>query len=315
MQITHEEAVAALHVLVAVAQADGKLEPAEREALEAAIGEAGLDEIVSVEDLFGDRFDLAPQLALLARPEAREATFRSAYSLAYADGECSAEERALLSRLREGLAIPEAHEQELRTLFDHLAADHEHEPVYVERIDDPEKRGEAVRAATLKCAIITAVLGAFPFPGFAVLTDLAALYLQVELVRDIAVMHGQQIDKTRARALLAAVGLGTTARLAVSNLAKLLPGWGSVIGATTSFASSYAAGVAFDRHFEAGLDHEALARVFAEAHEDGKREYHANKDDIAARSEKAKVELAALAEQRKSGALRDAELHERVRKI
>lgn len=315
MQITHEEAVAALHVLVAVAQADGKLEPAERETLEAAIREAGLDEVVSAEDLFGDRFDLAPQLAQLARPEAREAAFRSAYSLAYADGACSEEERALLATLRADLEIPEEREQELRALFDHLAAEHPATPVYVKRIDDPEERHRAVRSATMKCAIISAVLGAFPFPGFAILTDLAALYLQVELVRDIAVMHGQEIDKTRARALLAAVGLGTTARLAVSNLAKLLPGWGSVIGATTSFASSYAAGVAFDKHFEAGLEHHELVRTFAEAREEGKREYQANQAEIAARSEKAKAELASLAEQRKSGALSDAELHARVSKI
>lgn len=315
MPISQQEAVAALHVLVAVAQADGKLQPEERAALEAAIREAGLDEVLSAQDLFRDTFDITSQLSLLSSQEAREEAFRAAYSLAYADGERSDEERALLARLRADLGIAPAREEELRRLFERLLADHPHERRYVEPIADPEARRRAIRAATLKCAIISAVLGAFPFPGLAILTDLAALYLQIELVRDIATMHGKEIDKTRARALLAAVGVGTTARLAVSNLAKLLPGWGTVIGATTSFASSYGAGVAFDKHFEAGLDEVELARAFELARAEGRREYDANKAEIEARSTRAKVELAELAEQREAGALSADELHARVRRV
>lgn len=314
MPISQEEAVAGLHVLVAVAQADGKLHEHERDALEIAIREVGLDELVDAQDLFDDEFEIASQIALLASPEAREEAFRSAYSLAYADGECSPDEKALLANLSVALGIAKEREDELRRVFDDLVADRMRSG-YAKCIDDPEERSRAVRAATVKCAIISAVLGAFPLPGFAILTDLAVLYLQMELVRDIATMHGQEIDKKRARSLLAAVGVGTTARLAVSNLAKLLPGWGSVVGATTSFASSYGVGVAFDKHFEAGLDEAALTTAFAEARDEGKRAYEANKAEIETRSEKAKAELADLAEQRRSGALSDVEFQERVSKL
>ena len=315
MPISQQEAIAGLHVLVAVAQADGRLDARERDVLDAAIREAGLDDVVNAQDLFDDTFDLAPHLDLLQSPEAREEVFRSAYSLACADGERSPEESALLAKIRVEFGIPSEHEDELRRVFDRLLADPAQPRSYVSRIDDADERSRAVRSATLKCSIVSAVLGAFPFPGFAILTDLAALYLQIELVRDIATMHGQEIGKTRARALLAAVGLGTTARLAVSNLAKLLPGWGSVVGATTSFASSYGAGLAFDKHFAAGLDEAGLARAFEEAREEGKREYHANKAEIEAKSQKAKAVLADLAERRRAGTLDDAELQERIGKI
>lgn len=312
MSITQEEAIAGLHVLVAVAQADGKLHDDERAAIEAAIHDVGLDDVVGAQDLFEDAFDLKEQVALLKSPDARDETFRSAYSLAYADGECSEEEKVLLARLRDELGIPKVREEELRRLFDDLLAERAGPGSFFKRIDDPDERTKMVKSETLKCSVVSAVLGAFPFPGLAILTDLAVLYLQIALVRDIATMHGRPVDKKRARSLLATVGVGTTARLAVSNLAKFLPGWGSVVGATTSFASTYGVGVAFDKHFAAGLDAGELAETFQKAKEEGKREYEVNKEQIDAKAKKAKGELTELAEQRKSGAITDDDFRERV---
>ncbi len=315
MSITQEEAVAGLHVLVAVAQADGTLHDEEKKALEAAIAEVGLAEVVGAGDLFQDAFDIDEQIALLRSPDARDETFRSAYSLAYADGECSPEERALLDVLREKLGIPTAREEELKKLFSDLVDSKDGKKSFFDKIDDPAERTKAVRSETLKCSVVSAVLGAFPFPGLAILTDLAVLYLQISLVRDIGAMHGQTIDKSRARGLLAGVGVGTTARLAVSNLAKLLPGWGSVVGATTSFASTYGVGVAFDKHFNAGLDDSALAEEFKKAKDEGKKEYEAQKATIEEKGKQKKEELAVLAEQRKSGIISDEDFQERVSRI
>lgn len=315
MSITQEEAVAGLHILVAVAQADGKLHDEERKALESALGEVGLADVVNATDLFDDAFDVDEQIALLKSPDARDETFRSAYSLAYADGDCSKEERALLDQLKVKLGIPTAREEELRKLFSDLVATKSGKASFFTRIEDPAERTKAVRSETMKCSVVSAVLGAFPFPGLAILTDLAVLYLQISLVRDIGAMHGQTVDKARARGLLAGVGVGTTARLAVSNLAKLLPGWGSVVGATTSFASTYAVGVAFDKHFSAGLDDSALAEEFAKAKDEGKKEYEAQKATIEEKGKAKKQELAELAEQRKSGVISDEEFQERVSRI
>jgi uncharacterized protein (DUF697 family)/tellurite resistance protein len=314
MTISQEEAVAGLHVLVAVAQADGKLHDEEKKTLEAALREVGLAEIVDANDLFADAFDLDEQISMLRSADARDETFRSAYSLAYADGDCSAEERELLDALKNKLGIPTAREEELRKLFQDLVASKSPQ-VFFKPIADPVERTKACRSETLKCSIVSAVLGAFPFPGLAILTDLAVLYLQISLVRDIGAMHGQTIDKQRARGLLAGVGVGTTARLAVSNLAKLLPGWGSLVGATTSFASSYAVGVAFDKHFAAGLDDKALAEEFARAKEEGKKEYEAQKDTIEEKGRTKKQELAELAEKRKAGELSEEEFQQRISHI
>jgi uncharacterized protein (DUF697 family)/tellurite resistance protein len=315
MPITQEEAVAGLHILVAVAQADGKLHDEEKKALESAISEVGLTDVVGAGDLFDDAFDLDEQIALLRSPDARDATFRSAYSLAYADGECSHEERELLDKLKGKLGIPTQREEELRKLFSDLVESNDGKKSFFVKIDDPAERTKAVRSETLKCSVVSAVLGAFPFPGLAILTDLAVLYLQISLVRDIGAMHGQAVDKTRARGLLAGVGVGTTARLAVSNLAKLLPGWGSVVGATTSFASTYGVGLAFDKHFAAGLDEAALAEEFKKAKDEGKKEYEAQKATIEEKGKAKKDELAELAEQRKSGILSDEDFQERVSRI
>jgi tellurite resistance protein len=89
MSITHTEAVASLHVLVAVAQADGNLHVEERNALETGLREVGLDADFTASDLFDDAFDLDEQLGMLESEEAREEAFTSAYSLAWADGDCS----------------------------------------------------------------------------------------------------------------------------------------------------------------------------------------------------------------------------------
>jgi len=314
MSISREEAVAGLHILVAIAQADGKLHEDEKRALTAAIEDVGFDGGLEASDLFADQFDVDEQIALLRSDVVRDETFRSAYSLAYADGECSKEERELLDLLKVKLDIPTGREEELRNLFEALARERTTHSIF-EPIDDPEARAKASRAETLKCAMVSAVLGAFPLPGLALLTDFAVLYLQMSLVRDIGAMHGQVVNRARARGLLAGVGVGTTARLAVSNLAKLVPGWGSLVGATTSFASSWAIGAAFDKHFGAGLDDAALAAEFAKAKKEGAKEYEAQKASIEERGRATKQSLVDLAEKRQSGLITEEEFQDALEKV
>ena len=321
MSITHAQAVASLHVLVAVAKADGALHPEERKAIEAALADVELADVIDAQELFDDEFDVDEQIALLSTAEARDETFRSAYSLAFADGDCSDEERALLERLREKLRIPSERRDELVRVFDKLVDKPVEAKSFFREIPDASERSRVVARETRKCAIVSALLGAFPVPGLALVTDLAVIALQVGLVRDIAAMHGQQLDKKAAKGLLAGVGV-TGARLAVSNLAKLLPGWGSVVGATTSFASTYAVGRVFDSHFTRAavsgatdVDKEALRAEFRRAEAEGKQEYAASKEEIEEKQRTTQTELERLSREAKEGKLSDEELVERVSRL
>jgi uncharacterized protein (DUF697 family)/tellurite resistance protein len=315
MSLTQSESVASLHVLVAVARADGTLHAEERAALEEGLRETGLLDALSAEEIFADHFDLDEQVALLESPEARAETYRSAYGLAYADGDCSEKERALLAELRTKLGIAEAAHAEVSALFASEAKPAPKEKKsYFQPIADAEARATAVARETRKCAIVSAALGAFPVPGLSILTDLIVVGLQVGLVQDLASMHGKEVDASKAKGLLAGLGLGTGARLAVSSLAKVLPGWGSLIGATAAFASTYAVGVTFHRYFEGNgqVDEAELGRAFADAKREGEQKYAAEKATIESETAAKKAEVAALVAKAKSGEL---DAHEAADKL
>ena len=82
----------------------------------------------------------------------------------------------------------------------------------------------------------------------------------------LAMMYGFSVSSCMSSALSEpdGMGLGTGARLAIANLAKLLPGWGSVVGATTSFASTYALGKVMEKFFAEGGKLEDLVQASRE---------------------------------------------------
>ena len=51
------------------------------------------------------------------------------------------------------------------------------------------------------------LLGAFPFPGISIATDLLIVGLQVGLARDIGALWGHQLDYPQAKGLLAGFGV------------------------------------------------------------------------------------------------------------
>lgn len=317
MAISEQEAVASLHVLVAVAQADGSIHEEEKKALGAALSSIDILEGTDVEQFLGEKVDLAQEVSLLLGAEAREETYRSAYGLAHADGACSKEEQAVLDRLKDLLKIDEARATEIRRIFDEdaAAAAGDKKSAYA-RIEDPAERQAMVRKLTLKDSVMSALLGAFPVPGLAIATDLAVLAIQVNLIRDVAALWGQETDRRNAKALLATFGVGTGARIAVNNLIKVIPGWGSLVGATTSFASTYAVGVVMHKHFENAaegkLDIEALKAEFEAAQKEGKETYKAKKSEIEAKEKETKATIASLNEDLKAGRITQAEFEDRV---
>lgn len=313
--IADAEALACLKILVAVARADGTVHHDERKSLAAALEGFQLPAGTSVESLLAEKVDVDAELALLRSAEAREQVYRSAYFMAFADGSCTKEEQALLDRIAEATGVTPEQRSSLDGLF-YATRDSSAGLFVTEPIGDAEERSAKVRSHVLKYAVLTAVLGAFPIPGVAIATDLGVIALQLKMVRDIGGYWGEQVDPKRARSILYSLGLGTGARLAIANLAKLVPGWGSAVGATTSFASTYALGKVIEKFFASGgKDAAALKDDFEAAKKEGKQVYAEHEEAIAESKRTASPALDALAADLRAGKITQAEFDERVAQL
>lgn len=314
MAMTEEQAVACLRLLFAVAQADGEIAQAERRQLEAALDELPL-RTLSVDAMLAEPVDIEAQFKLLDTQEAKETAWQAMYTMAWADGQCVPLEQAVLDWAQQELGI-----QEEQVTLVHRFYNEARDtllPSSIEPIGDPVRRAAEVREDTLKYAILSAVLGAFPVPGMAILTDLAVIAIQVKLVRDVGQYWGHKVDQEAAKSLLFGLGIGTGARLAVNNLAKLVPGWGSAVGATTSFASTWALGKVADEYFKNGAKDEpaVLLETFKSAEKEGKAEYDSHKSEIAAKKQIDAARLEALAADAKAGRISQAEYQKQVTEL
>jgi uncharacterized protein (DUF697 family) len=255
--------------LVAVAEADGVLLPAEERAIEKALAEADVPG-VSLLRILERPIDLDAELAVLSSEEARRAAFDAAFALAHVDGQSAPAEEALLAKLEAALADARAHRTVLKRVVDE--AEDTVLPSHIGQIVDPALRAKEIREDIWKYSVIAAALGAFPVPGLAIVTDLGVSALQVKLVRDVAQYFGKKFDTRQGAELVAGAGVGMGMRIALDNLAKLIPGWGSAVGAASAFASTYALGVVTTRYFEAGgVDASMLATGFAEAEREARK--------------------------------------------
>lgn len=313
MTIRENEALASLKILAAIARADGSVHNDERKSLAAALDNLELPAPVKIEELLADTsIDVASELAKLESPEAREQIYRSAFFMAHADGTCTKEEQAILDLVATETQVTPAARQSLDRIF--APARTSLLPTKLSKVEDAGERTKKVQSQVMKYAIVSAVLGAFPVPGVAIATDLAVIALQLKMVRDIGKLWGHDVDRNAAKSMLYTMGLGTGARLAVNNLAKLLPGWGSAIGATTSFASTFALGRVIEKFFsaDAKVDLASLKPDFDAAQKEGKAAYKEQKAEIAKQEIESKRTLDLLGEDVKKGLISQDELERRV---
>ncbi len=315
MSASQRESVASLRLLVCLAKADGVLHDKEREALEASLADVELPD-VDLDTILAEEWEVEELAEMFETDEAREQAYAAAYTLAHADGDCSAEERTLLDRFRNALSVSEERESFLqRVVGGHAAAldDDEGEEAPVLNLS-PEEREAKVRSETRKTAVVSAVLGAFPLPLVSIATDLAILGLEVGLAKDIARFWGKQMDTSEAKGLLASFGVGTAARIALSNLFKVLPGWGSAIGAATAYASSFAVGVAVNSYFAKGegISRSDLKAEFKKAQAEAKKAYEEDKAEVDAKAASKKAEIAALTGRLERGEIDQAQFEREV---
>lgn len=264
--------LAGFRILVAIARADGRLEDAEMSALRDALGAHGalLDRLIS-EDI-----DVDVEVAALGDEVTRERVYRAGFALAHADDHMAHDEVGILEKVwpdhEEHSLVEEVFGEVKDTLL----------PSNIVPIADPAKRQDEIDHDTLKYAVIAAIVGATPVPGFGIIADAAVVGIQVKLVRDIGQYWGHTIDGPAARSLLGTAAGGLGMRIAVNNLARFVPGWGSVFAAGTSFATTWAIGRVANTYFagDRGLSDDAVRDLFKNARKQGESIYQSEKDRV-----------------------------------
>ncbi|MEQ1571701.1 MAG: hypothetical protein ABMA64_39090 [Myxococcota bacterium] len=265
------KSLASFRVLVGMARADGSLDDHEVAALKTALG----DKADLLPSLLAEDVSLDHELGLLDGDE-RERLYESAYAVAHADGVASTFEVALLRKIvpnrGEDTLLGQVFGETLDTLL----------PGRILAEADPAARDSEITEDILKYSVLSAVAGAMPVPGVAIVADLAVIAIQGKMVHDIGLYFGHVMDGDAVRAFLTSVGGSALMRVAVNNLARVVPGWGMAFGAGTSFASTYAIGRVAQKYFEAGrgLDASELKSLFEEAHAEGRARYVAEQDRI-----------------------------------
>lgn len=314
------EILASVRLLVAVAKADGTLHPDERASLATALEEVELEGAPDIDVLLGESIDIDAQIGLLRSQSARTEAYRSAYGMAFADGQCSEEERKLLETLRVRLVVPDNDASATERMF--AEAKDMVLPGNINPIADPEARAREIREDILRYSALSAALGAFPVPGLAIATDLAVVALQVKLIRDIGQYHGHTVDGPAARSMLYGVGFGTGARVAISNLVKFVPGYGSVFGATTAFATTFALGKTFDKFFQSHrefdaskFDAKSVKSDLKAARAEGKDAFTEHKGEVDTKAAAAKGALDHLNAELAAGSITQAEYEQKVAEL
>lgn len=300
------KSLASFRVLVSVARSDGTVAAEEERALRSSLGaHAGM-----LDQLLAENIDLASEIALLSE-EDRHQVHQSAFALAYADGNASTAEVNILKMLvpneRESSLLGEVFGETLDTLL----------PGRIVAEADPVQRDHEILEDIFKYSSLSAVAGAMPIPGVAIVADIAVIGIQMKMVHDIGQYWGHQMDRRALVAFVGSVAGSAGVRIAVNNLARLVPGWGSAWGAATSFASTFALGKAAQRYFEAGrgLDTSELKGLYEAARKEGADHYNARKQDIDSAAKKHGAMLGELNRKLASGEIFRAQYDEELAKL
>jgi uncharacterized protein (DUF697 family)/uncharacterized tellurite resistance protein B-like protein len=317
--INQDELTACFQLLVQMVKADGQVAPAELASLEETMALVGLGEYVSLPELLRTDMDTSALLARISSETARKLVYQSAHTMAYIDGECSPEEEKLLNTMSEAFTkdmvlgkqiwLAEL-ERKARTGNPSIATT-------FQQVADPiQRRNEVDKQITDMC-FINGVLGAFPLAGFSIAFDLLVYANQVDLCQSIGEIWGYKRSRQELRkALFNTIGL-TGARIALCNVCKLIPPVGMVVGATTSFASTWAIGKVAEQYFANGcqLDDQTIKQAFQKANQEGKEKFKEREAEITARSERVSPQVASLNQQLAEGIISQAEYQAKLQEL
>jgi uncharacterized protein (DUF697 family) len=316
--VNQQEVLASFKVLVSMAKADGKLLEEEFSSLADTFEEIHLPEGVTVDRLLNEEDEPIDTLLTQITSEiAQEMVYQSAYAMANIDGECSSEEKELLDKI--GATFTSSRlwgkQEWLETLERRSSKSSISEQV--RQIDDPDKRAAEVESATTDACFLNAVLGAFPIPGIAIAFDMLIYWNQLDLAQAIGQSWGyDRANENLRKALFGSLGI-TGTRIAVSNLAKLVPVFGMVVGATTAYASTWALGKVANEYYasDGEMDTFSLRQAFKQAKKEGEAVYKTKADEIAAKKQAIEPQVQLLNEELKAGSITPEEYQVKLKDL
>jgi uncharacterized protein (DUF697 family) len=276
MVLVNEEGLAGIRLMICMAKADGILSTDERHILEEELSHLVLPENKTMDELFAENQDPKVLADQVKSSEARAYIFASVFAIAHCDNSLASEEQEILSRLRSLWQIkPDDEASWIRTLKIQPHAEPPQEAL-PSVLSDAPLRNKAFERITMRYCFLTALTGAIPVP---LIPDLLVIPMQGKMIYDIANLFGLKTDKKTVQLMFETMGVGTGVRVGISMLSKMVPGWGSVVGATSSFATTYAlARVAFAYYKSEGkVPMESLKPLFKEQQKQGKVEYQKQK--------------------------------------
>jgi uncharacterized protein (DUF697 family) len=317
--VNQQEVLASFKLLVCMANADGKLMDEERDSITEAFSEVQLPDGVTVESLLSEQAEVGELLNQITSDTAQELAYQSAFAMANIDGDCSPEEQALLDKIGASFTTSRlwGKEEWLKNLERKSRKTSISEQVH--QITDPEKREVEVQNETTDACFFNAVLGAFPLPGISIAFDMYIYWNQLDLVQSIGERWGYDRANQSSdlkKAFFGSLGM-TGTRIAVSNLAKLVPVFGIVVGATTAFASTWAIGKVANQYFASGCEMDAfrLKEAFKNAKKEGESVYKEKADAIAAKQKEIEPQVKALSEDLAAGRITQEEHQAKLREL
>ena len=315
--INREEILASLMILIQVAIADNHIDEQEKAILEEAIAALELEEEITLERLLEEHISINDLLNKINSPLIKEQLYQSAYIMAKADSDVSRPETELLQTLQDKFALADGTVEKLTAIVD--AAQNMSISEQMEAIADPDKRELAVNTNVRLFAIMHAVGGAMPTPGFATVSHLMIYKDQVELVQKIGKIWGYPANHASPdfnKVVFGSVG-ATAARIALSNIVLLIPVAGSIISGSAAFSMTWAIGNLANQYFAEGceMDDVTLAELFANAKSEGKRTFQDLQKAIADKQKELSPAISALQEKFQAGKISENDYIREIKEI
>jgi nucleotide-binding universal stress UspA family protein/uncharacterized protein (DUF697 family) len=300
--IFSSEALARLKVLIYVAKADGTIDEREKAQLLSGFQIEELPEGITWDRLFTNPIDLMQELCQITALEEQELTYYAAYTLAYTDDH--PEEQKAIATILETFNLDPDKVKLLNRLVDESHSIQGDGKVQV--IENPQQRSTVIDQKILRCAIATAVLGAFPSPLSSTYTQAAALGLQMTLISEIAGLWGHPNFKAKPllESMVGSLALVSAWLIAV-DVAKLVPKVGRDLAAVDAFLATWAMGKAAHLYFESekSLPSTKLRQSFRRFRKTGEAVYQRYEKAIAEQQQLHTASIRAITDEFKAGKL------------
>jgi len=295
MPVMSEEGLVGIRLMICMAKADGVMHADERYNLEDQLAGLALPEGLSVDKLLDEANDARALALQVKSPEARDYIYACVFSIAYCDKHLAEAEQRLLEMLRVLWNIKRDDEKGLAAALDiGKRAEQPTVPLHA-AVSDRHECDKEFTALSFRYCVLTGLTGAIPIP---LVPDLMVIPMQIKMVYDVASLYGMKTDKKTVQLMFETLVGGTGARIGISSLSKLIPGWGSVVGAASSYATTFALARVAQAFFksEGKISMESLKPMFREQKEQGKAEYAKQKPalDEAQRAHSGKLQQMAF---------------------